>query len=191
MINKNAHHIFEGFDPKTYYQEDLKKIHDYLFIGNATVPRIIEIQEMIRSGMRISIFGYGWPVGMQVNAPVFGEDERTEINSAKVVLNLCHDNVIFSDRVIKSLACGANVLSENCADLRKMVSGLTSNPAQAENVGMTDAEWIAVVNDKTNMIDVKNSHTYVFKAMDCIEELMLKKHSWEAVARDILEKGAR
>jgi hypothetical protein len=186
MINNNAYHIFEGFDPKAYYKEDLKKIHDYLFIGNATVPRIIKIQELIRKGMNISIFGYGWPVGMQVNPPVFGEDERTEINSSKIVLNLCHDNVIFSDRVTKALACGANVLSQNCKDLREMAKWFTDNPAQQADIENTDAEWIAIVSDRKNIEALGYS---MMINVESVDKFMKANHSWESVASKLIEKG--
>jgi hypothetical protein len=117
MVNSNAHHIFEGYDPDVYYYEDLKKIHDVIFIGNVTIPRIIEINSLRSVGIDITIFGYGWPIGMKANGPVVGEDERVEINQSRMVLNLCHDDTIFSDRVIKSLGCGAMVVSQVCKDL--------------------------------------------------------------------------
>jgi hypothetical protein len=190
MINNNAYHIFEGFDPKVYYKEDLKKVHDYLFIGNATVPRIIKIQELIRGGMNISIFGYGWPVGMKVNPPVFGEDERIEINSSRMVLNLCHDSVIFSDRVTKSLACGANVLSQNCTDLREMVKWFTDNPLDIKGIEEAGADWITVVGDKSNLIGFDSPSQLVFNPEIDIAEHMKNHHSWESVASKLIEKGA-
>jgi hypothetical protein len=186
MINKNAHHIFEGYNPKLYFKEDLRKIHDFLFIGNATIPRIIEIQELIRSGMKISIFGYGWPVGMQVNGPVFGEDEAVEINQAKVVLNLCHDDVIFSDRVIKALACGANVLSKNCKDLRKLAKWFVEDPVQQANILASGAEWIQIINNNSCQITpMTNSLVIHTKGK---EDHMRNHHSWIAVCADMMEK---
>jgi hypothetical protein len=116
-INKRAYHMMEGFDHTVYFYEDLKKIHDVIFIGNATIPRVIEINNLTKAGIEVTIFGSGWPIGMNVNSPVRDDDERTEINQSKVVLNLCHDEVIFSDRVTKALACGAKVISQPCKDL--------------------------------------------------------------------------
>ncbi len=117
MVNKNSHHIFEGYDPDTYFYEDIAKIHDVTFIGNATIPRIIEINNIRSKGVDVTIFGEGWPSGMNAERPVFAEDERTEMNHSKIVLNLCHNDVIFSDRVVKALGCGAVVFSQPCKDL--------------------------------------------------------------------------
>lgn len=188
LINNNAYHIFEGYDPNVYYREDLPKIHDYLFIGNATVPRIVKIQELIRSGLNITVFGYGWPVGMQVNAPVFGEDERTEINSAKTVLNLCHDKTIFSDRVTKALACGANVVSQSCKDLKEMVKWFTTDPVRQKSVEETDADWIAIANERKNL-STFNEKTMVFNVEKNTASHMKNYHSWPAVCAEIIEKA--
>jgi hypothetical protein len=186
LVNNRAHHIFEGYNPKLYFKEDLRKIHEFLFIGNATIPRIIKIQDLIRSGMEISIFGSGWPVGMQVNGPVFGEDERTEINQAKVVINLCHDDTIFSDRITKALACGANVMSDNCKDLREMATWFVDNPAQQADILASEAEWIYVVNNNTCQITpMKNSLVIHTRGK---EGHMRHHHSWEAVCASMMEK---
>jgi len=117
MINKRAYHMIEGFDHTVYFYEDIKKIHDVIFIGNATIPRVIEINNLRKAGIDVCVFGSGWPYGMGANAPVRDDDERIEINQSKVVLNLCHDEIIFSDRVTKALACGAKVISQPCRDL--------------------------------------------------------------------------
>lgn len=188
MVNKNAYHIFEGFNPKLYYKEDLLKVRDYIFIGNATVPRIIALTELKKLGLKISIFGSGWPMGMRVNPPVHGEDERIEINSSKVVLNLCHDDVIFSDRVTKALACGANVLSHNCHDIKEMVKWFVDNPVHIQDIEQTDAEWIAIVNDKSNMIPMKDGKTFVFNTAGAVDAFMRQRYSWPSVAAELIEK---
>jgi hypothetical protein len=187
MVNNNAYHIFEGFDPDVYYYEDLKKIHDVVFIGNATVPRIQQINKLRSEGMKITIFGYGWPVDMREFPPVFGEDERTEINSSKVVLNLCHDDVIFSDRVTKALACGANVISQNCSDLGEMVKWLNNDTEKQDALVNTDKKWISIVNRWQDAVDF-SEEVEVFKSQTCSHGHMKKHHTWEAVASRIIEK---
>jgi hypothetical protein len=190
MINKNAHHIFEGYNPKLYYKEDLRKVHDYIFIGNATVPRIIALTDLRKEGLDISIFGYGWPLGMKANPPVHGEDERIEINSSKVVLNLCHDSVIFSDRVTKALACGANIISQTCQDMRELVKGFTDNPVQQKEIEDTQACWMSVINDKRFLPrPVFKGRTYVVYTDTNTETYMVNNHTWKAVARKLIEKG--
>ena len=168
-INKNSHHIFEGYDPDVYFYEDLKKIHDVIFIGNATIPRIIEISNLRSAGVYVSVFGRGWPFGMNPNAPVFGEDERTEINQSKVVLNLCHDDVIFSDRVTKALGCGAKVVSQRCKDLLDFELG----------------DWVNLYGNAESFKEVAE---LTVSGPKCISETTKINYSWEAVCRGMLKK---
>ncbi|MCP3968252.1 MAG: hypothetical protein GY718_18225 [Lentisphaerae bacterium] len=117
LINNNAYHLIEGFDPDLYYPEDLKKIHDIVFIGNYTSVRYNQIISLRTLGHQITVFGNGWE---DANiTPVYGEDERIEMNQAKWVLNFCQDDIIFSDRIVKALACGANIISSECEDLKR------------------------------------------------------------------------
>jgi len=187
MVNKRAHHIFEGYSPELYYPEDLKKIHDYIFIGHATVPRVVALSELRKKGLKISIFGSGWPYGMKTNGPVQGEDERIEINSSKVVLNLCHDSVIFSDRVTKALACGANVISQNCHDIREMVKWFTDNPAHIKAIEETMASWI-VINSNSEVLGFDEPKQFVFHPNCDVAEHTRRNHSWSAVASKLMEK---
>lgn len=185
-LNKNAHHIFEGYDPLIYQYECVPKIYDYLFIGHATYPRIEALQKLRNEGKRVTIFGSGWPIGMEANSPVFGEDEAVEMNSANVVLNLCHDDVIFSDRVIKALACGANVMSHNCKDLRNLAQWLVEEPAQQKYILESEAEWIHIVNDRLNMF---RNHAPGLVIHPSVHETHIRHHhSWDAVCSGMLEK---
>ncbi len=186
-VNKKAHHIFEGFNPNVYYHEDLPKIHDFLFIGNATVPRIAALQKLTNNGHKVSVFGHGWPIGMMTNGSVYDDDERTEINSAKVVLNLCHDKTIFSDRVIKALACGANVISQNCTDIKTLACPLIPNPLYHKDIVNTQLDWIGIISDRKNLPDFKERSLTFNVDMD-IEGYMFQHHSWPAVCAGMLEK---
>ncbi len=189
-INNNAHHIFEGYDPSVYYYEDLPKIHDAIFIGNATIPRIQTINELKRKGLNVVIFGQGWPIGMDANAPVYAEDERIEICQSHMVLNLCHDNIIFSDRVIKSLACGANVVSHVCEDLLDFIIDLPLVKYSMEDPGdIADFEWVAFSNGS---YDVKcpgfPEHCETLKPANYFHEFVKSNYSWEAVCAKIMKK---
>ncbi len=174
MVNKNSYHIFEGYDPDVYFYEDIKKIHDVIFIGNATVPRIIQINNLRSAGVNVTVFGQGWPFGMKPESPVFGEDERTEINQSKIVLNLCHDDVIFSDRVVKALACGADVISQPCKDL-----------------------LFSSIGENLHMFTCVDSFRHVAKNITGVQsqasknkaDHMKEHYSWEAVCKGILEKA--
>jgi hypothetical protein len=168
LVNKNANHIFEGYDQRTYYYEDLPKIHDLLFIGNHTFLRQMQINQIKAHGFNVSIFGGGWPDWMNASGPVHGEDERTEINQAKWVLNLTQDDVIFSDRVIKALGCGANVISTKCKDLR-MFNGYVRT---YENM----TEFKNIIYDKKPNT-VYSSH---------VAEMMAEDFCWREVCARIL-----
>ncbi len=172
MINKHSHHMIEGFDPDVYYYEEHQKIHDVIFIGNATITRIIKINNLRSEGINVTLFGHGWPFGMKANPPVFGEDERTEINSSKVVLNLCHDDIIFSDRVVKSLGCGAVVVSDPCSDLlQSELNGLVYQFTSVEN--------FKEIVDNLSLLQPSEN----------IASHMALTYSWKAVCREMLKRS--
>lgn len=174
LINKNSYHMFEGYDPDVYFYEDMRKIRDVVFIGNATIPRIMAIKELKEAGVEITIFGHGWPMGMHPCPSVFGEDERIEINQSKTVLNLCQDEVLFSDRVTKALACGAKIISQPCKDLFDIDTfGLKSW------VGMfTNAKQFIQVNETLDLSGREEQIANVTKTVS----------SWKNVCKDILGK---
>ena len=117
-VNPNSFQIIEGYDPDIYFYEDLEKIYDITFIGNGTLKRLMDMSDLIDAGINVTFFGQNWTSKFKPNPPVFNEDERRVINQSKIVLNLCHSN-IFSDRVVKSLGCGALVLSQDCEDINR------------------------------------------------------------------------
>jgi hypothetical protein len=179
VINKNAHVMIEGVDPDTYYYEELKKIHDILFIGHATPERIKEFQRLtvLAAHRKFVIFGEGWSEinhlsNVQVNPPVFGEDERIEINQADFVLNLVHDKFIFSDRVTKALACGASIISQYSKDL-----------------DMTFGEFIFLYNsyESFDMIARTKSPLVSGEKSAQLSKVIAKLYSWEAVCGRMLE----
>lgn len=167
MVNKNSHHIFEGYDPDVYFYQELKKIHDVTFIGNATIPRIIEINNIRKKGVNVTIFGSGWPYGMKPNSPVFAEEERWQMNQSRIVLNLCHNDVIFSDRVVKALGCGAVVFSQPCKDLLDSEIG--------------DSVFMYDVVDTLYAVQVDNNPELVAKTAAL-------NYSWEARCKTMLAK---
>lgn len=175
-VNQNSYHIIEGYDPKTYYYEDLEKIYDVTFIGNATHQRIQYISalaEEIDKNITIHAFGSGWPVGN----PVFNEEERKVINQSKIILNLCQDGIIFSDRIVKSLACGASVLSQYCKDLDDKFPGA---------VGMFNT-----AEEAAQQINMNLSETQEAFALEIQKEMAARiknNYSWKAVCQQILEK---
>ncbi len=175
LLNKRSYHIVEGFDPDTYYYEDLEKIHDFVFIGNATKERVRELRRLQVMAQRRSftIFGEGWPEGdeFNVNAPVFGEDERTEINKAKFVLNLVHDEYIFSDRVTKALGCGATVISQYSKDLDKVFGDTTFSYASYEDFSRSAECSLALFTPEQS---------------EAMANVIAHEYSWESVCKTIL-----
>jgi hypothetical protein len=188
-VNKNAHHIMEGYNPEVYFKKDMKKIHDAVFIGNATHKRIGDINNLRHDGLKVTIFGAGWPIGMGANAPVHGEDEAIEINQSHIVLNLCHDDTIFSDRIVKSLACGANVISQVTTDLIQFARKLPLLPETLRDLDdIDDFEWVAF-SDGYHMAGCP-AFPYkceVMKPSEFFSEWMKFKHTWKSVCQNILE----
>lgn len=174
MVNYKAYQMIEGYDPDVYYFEDLRKIRQCVFIGNATIPRIQIINDLKKAGVEVTIFGHGWPVGMKTCPPVFNEDERTEICQSKVVLNLVQDGNIFSDRIVKALACGAEVASMHCDDLTTKFPTfvhLADSPEQLSNV-------IKHLSSKPQ------SSIMLHERVGLIE----RDYTWKAVCNTIMEK---
>jgi hypothetical protein len=167
MVNKNTSQIFEGFDPAIYFHEELRKIHNGVFIGNCTGQRMDEIFALRLMGVDVTIFGSGWPASFDANAPVRNEDERVEINQSKWVLNLPQDEVIFSDRVIKALGCGANVISKKCKDL-VVFNGYVKTYTDAFEV--------------TRLIQYLHNGEYGKR----LAHMMAEDHSWQSVCANLL-----
>lgn len=115
QLSQNAVQVIEGFDPDVYFFEPRPKIHDLLFVGNATPKRIHDLEPIVRN-YDFSLFGKGWPESFRAQSPVYNEELRKVINESRIILNLVHGN-IFSDRVILTAASGGFVLSQYCSDI--------------------------------------------------------------------------
>lgn len=184
-VNQNSFHIIEGYDPEMYFYEDLEKKYDVTFIGNATDKRIKDIKSIAKAGIRICIFGLGWPYslgisGININPPVFNEAERRVINQSKIVLNLSHDGVTFSDRIVKSLACGALVLSQYCKDLDDKFPCALS-------MYRTPEEAYRYMN--LQLSNVHNISALQKRLLCKYQAVSIKdNYSWKAVCQQILEK---
>ena len=174
--NNDSYHIIEGYDPDMYYYEDLEKIYDVTFIGNVTDKRrqdLGAISEKI-SDTIIHVFGSGW---QYKSCSVFNQEERKVINQSKFILNLSHDGVTFSDRVIKSLACGASVLSQYCKDLDDMLPGATGMFNTAEEAAQ-EINWKLTETQEAFALEIQKEMAARIK----------NNYSWKAVCQQILEK---
>ena len=176
--NENSFHIIEGYDPDIYYYEEVEKIYDVVFIGNYTPQRAIDIEALeVNNEICVHIFGGGWrPDHFKVYDPVYNEEERRVINQSRIVLNLCQDDTIFSDRIVKSLACGASLLSQNCKDLRLFPVG----PGTYETV-----------QQAMDIINLQLNEAQEFLANEISKEIAYEisnHYSWKAVCEKILEK---
>ncbi len=173
IVNKRSHHIIEGYDPEVYYYEDLKKIHDFLFIGHATPERKRELVRLYAMAPHrtFTIFGDGWDrlktmPGFIINPPVYGEDERIEINQAKFVLNLVHDEYIFSDRVTKALGCGAAIISQYSKDLDSVFGDITYSYASYEDFADSARfSMLLMTREESQNIATRIANTYSWKAV--------------------------
>ncbi len=178
-VNNNSFHIIEGYDPETYFYEDLEKIYDVTFIGNATPQRVDFILNLWKAigNKGIHVFGSGWDAILDAKPPVFNKEERRVINQSKFILNLSHDGITFSDRVVKSLACGASVLSQYCKDLDDKFPGA---------VGMfnTAEEAAQLISQELN----EKQETFALEIQKEMAARVTENYSWKAVCQQILEK---
>lgn len=186
-VNANSFQIIEGYDPDIYFYEDLEKVFDITFIGNATAKRIKDILALKKAigDTEILIAGLGWPkdMGMTVSVPMYNENERYLIHRSRIILNLCQDKTMFSDRVVKSLACGALVLSQYCTDLESHLYEI-QNSNKPSLLQLWDSPESA--HHLISIYLVNNGlskHTRQALAND-----MKVNYSWKAVCKQIMEK---
>ena len=175
-VNPNTFQIIEGFDPDTYFHEDLPKVYDLLFVGNATEKRINDLR-LLRNGQMLTVFGNGWPPDFDAKPPIYNEELRKAICQSKIVLNLVHSN-IFSDRVILTAASGGFVLSQACPDLRKHFRR------------KRHLDWFRTADEAQRLINYyltneKEREKIARSGMRYVR----RKYSWKAVCSEILEKS--
>jgi len=113
-LGADCEQIIEGYRPDIYCRKSEKKQYDISFVGSATPERQKAINQIEGAGFRVALYGYGWR-GHHIEKADLGV-ECNVYNYSKLVLNLTRGN-IFSDRVVKALACGAKVISQYCQDL--------------------------------------------------------------------------
>ena len=186
-VNDNSFQIIEGYDPDTYFYEEVPdhrkpKLLDITFIGNATEKRIKDVGNLLNEiNDSIEIFGQNWPKEFCSNTPVYNHEERDIINHSKIVLNLCHSN-IFSDRVVKSLACGALVLSQYCEDLETHLAEI-QNWSDNSLLQLWDTPQSA-----HHLIDVYLKGDGLSKqTRQKLANYMKENYSWKAVCKQIME----
>lgn len=174
-FNPNVFQILEGFDPDTYFYENLPKVYDLLFVGNATDKRVNDIKHL-RNSHTITIFGNGWPDDFCARSPVYNEELRKVICQSRIILNLVHSN-IFSDRVILTAASGGFVLSQACPDLERHFQR------------KKHMDWFSTEDEAHQLIH------YYLKHEDERERIaqsgmqyVRQKYSWESVCQEILQK---
>ena len=181
-VNENSYHIIEGYDPEIYYYEDLEKKYDITFIGNATPQRANYLMDIKKAtGKHIHICGTNWP--LMGDTSVFNEKERKVINQSKIILNLCQDDTIFSDRVVKSLACGALVLSQYSKDLEHCYLSEVQNSSDNSLLQLWDSTESAhhLIN-----IYLKNPGINKTTRMN-LSNYMKMQYSWASVAAQMMK----
>ncbi len=184
-VNKNSFQMIEGYDPDTYFYEDLEKIYDITFIGNATPQRVDDIFSLWKKigYTDIHVFGSGWDAMTGAKPPVFNEEERRVINQSKIVLNLCHSN-IFSDRIVKSLGCGAIVLSQYCEDINKEFHNIiTGGDPSLLQLWDTPESAHHLIN-----LYLKDKRGLPVITRNNLAGYMQQNYSWKAVCQSIMEK---
>jgi spore maturation protein CgeB len=184
LHNEKSYHIIEGYDPETYYYEPMEKKYNIVFVGNATPKRIQSIKAIQEAVLYpVSVFGSGWhDPNIASYAPAYLDEERDIYNQAKVVLNLVHDDYIFSDRVVKALGCGALVMSENCKDLGKMFITMKNGSMTSLVPRFDDAEKFKV------LYDMYTEHEVPAGARENVAAFIKKFYSWKASCIKVMDK---
>jgi hypothetical protein len=193
LVNNNSHHIIEGYDPDFYYYEDLPKEYDFVFIGNATPKRVRDLQWFLMPDHKkpiydVKVFGAGWPEYFKASAGVYLGDERNVINKAKIVINLCHDEYMFSDRVTKALGCKARVLTQHNKDFRDLiVNAFDDDKNKKLGEDIDHALWYCMDYDyEADTLFTEPAFRVVFPKNT---DLWMKEHfSWKNVCKVILGK---
>jgi hypothetical protein len=180
-VNQNSYHIVEGFDPDIYFYEKMEREYDICFIGNATPKRVQDLSPFMEK-FDIKLFGHNWPPQFGADGPKYNEDERRIYNSAKIVLNLVQDRFIFSDRVIKALACGATVISQGCDGLDKMFIAMRNGITTSLVPRYDDIETFSFLHKVYTKEDVPEL------ARQNIAKFMRKYYSWKATCIKIMDK---
>lgn len=180
-VNQNSYHIVEGFDPDIFFYEKMVRQYDICFIGNATPKRIQDISQLMTK-FDIQLFGNNWPPRFGAKKPAYNEEERRIYNSSKIALNLVQDRFIFSDRVIKALACGATVISQGCDGLDNMLIAMRNGIATSLVPRYDDLETFSFLHKLYTKDDVPE--------LTCqnIARFMKKYYSWKATCIKILDK---
>lgn len=184
-VNDNSFQIIEGYDPDVYFYEDVAKVIDIIFIGNATPKRIKDLLSLKAAidNKKIHIFGSGWPPEFSPYPPEYNHSERHLINRSKIVLNLCQDKTMFSDRVVKSLACGALVLSQYCTDLESHLAEI-QNGNQPSLLQLWDTP-----QSLHHLLSIYLANPYIpNQTRRSLDGYMEVNHSWKAVCQQIMEK---
>jgi hypothetical protein len=189
LHNEKSYHIIEGYDPETYYYEPMKKKYNIVFVGNATPKRIKSIERIQEvTGKSVAVFGSGWHNEhgsssiVVSHPPVYLNQEREIYNQAKVVLNLVHDDYIFSDRVVKALGCGALVMSEDCKDLGKMFITMKNGSMTTLVPRFEDVEKFKV------LYEMYTEHEVPAGARENVAAFIKKFYSWKASCIKVMDK---
>lgn len=108
---------------KRYHKNlNLLKTIDVLFIGmgkHKFLPfRNDIVNELRAKGIKIKVFGRGWDKHPDTQGFIDGERLITEINKAKILLDLIDEKTSLSHRIFEGSACGTPVITQYRGDSR-------------------------------------------------------------------------
>jgi len=107
-----AFFIPEGVDTQVFYPKESKKHWDVTFVGTRTWKRKRFLDSLQRCGIKINIFGKGFPHG-----PVYTYNLARIYRESKIILNLDRPGGKFSIRVFQAMGAGSMLLSTYTRDM--------------------------------------------------------------------------
>lgn len=110
-------------DKKYHFKMNVPKVNDVMFMGIATHSdqcRQEVIGNLRKEGVRVVVYGVGWPPHPDNHSPITGKNLIEEINRSWLVLDLATEKSSMSHRIFEGLGCGTAVITKDRSDIRKM-----------------------------------------------------------------------
>lgn len=123
--DKPHYYYYQTSCDKRYHKSlNLEKTTDILVYGTGQHKYITNRNQIVnklrRLGFKIKVFGRGWDSHEDTRGFIEGSHFITEINRARLVLDITNEKTAFAHRVFESSACGTPVITLDRPDVRKL-----------------------------------------------------------------------
>jgi glycosyltransferase involved in cell wall biosynthesis len=111
-------------DPRYFVPGKSAREADCVFLGVGNHPWVPERRKMAAelraAGIRLLVFGGGWPQHKDNHSFVQGKDLIEAYRSAKVLVDFSNGSTSISSRIFQSMLCGTPVLTADRPDVRRL-----------------------------------------------------------------------